>query len=562
MSALRAMLGMTCAITAQAAAMAPAMAATPVAQGAKAAQDKATPAPAGAERAPDTFMIAAFDISGVTALPQAEIERLVYPFEGPGRTNEDVEKARKALQDAYSAHGYGAVLVEVPVQGRDTFAQGVVQIAVSEVPVGQVTVSDSRYHSLWIARAAVPSLAEGKPIDIKALQADITLANHFPDRTINPVFKPGRAPGTLDVDLKVDDHLPLHASVQIDNDASPSTDPLRLTASVRYTNLFQTGQSANATFITSPQDPNQVLVVSGAYNIPVLNSPWSVAISGYYSNSNVASAGGSSVLGKGYQVGVRGQYTLSTDRTQQTISFGPDFKHFDQNIAVNGTGASTAPLRYIPFELSYAINGATEHSSYTLSFGTTFGFRVVRSVICVTYSAGVCTAYDTAFHNREANSNENFFRADLSLDYSYALSSDIIGAFRLTGQIADSHLVTNEQFSGGGQHSVRGYYSSEVVGDDGIAGSFELRSPSFASHFGHWLTEARLFGFVDSAYLRVLSPLPGAVASYSLVSVGGGLNLRIYKHITGQVLGAVPLHSAARTGPGDPQIEFSVKADF
>ena len=40
----------------------------------------------GAERAPDRFMVAAYDVSGVTRLTVDEVERLVYPHEGPDRT--------------------------------------------------------------------------------------------------------------------------------------------------------------------------------------------------------------------------------------------------------------------------------------------------------------------------------------------------------------------------------------------------------------------------------------------------------------------------------------------
>lgn len=517
-------------------------------------------APAGAERAPAKFVIQAFDISGVTALPTGEVERLVYPFAGPDRSDEDVESARKALQDAYAARGFGAVVVEVPVQSRDTFAQGIVQLAVSEVPLGLLTVSDSRYHSLAITRAAMPSLAEGKPINVQALQADVAQANRFPDRVINPVFKPGRRPGTLDVDLKVDDHNPLHGSLQIDNDASPSTSPLRVTASARYTNLFQTGQTASLTYIVSPQRLREVQVVAGSYSIPFLNSPWSISISGYYSNSNVASTGDSTVLGAGYQIGERLQYLTASDRLQQTFSFGPDFKDFKQQLKLAGAPASSAPVRYIPIELQYGLSGASDHSNFALTLGGTFGLRVIKGVVC-TQSTGVCVPGDV-FQNREANSFENFVRTDLSFDYSYALANDTVGAFRLTAQVADSHLITNEQYSGGGLRSVRGYYSSEAVGDTGVAASFELRSPSFASIFGSWLTEARVYGFVDSAFLRVIQPLPEVTSRYSLIGVGGGLSVRAFKRITGQVLGAAALHDGVKTKKGDIRMNFLVKGEF
>ena len=283
----------------------------------------------------------AYDVSGVTALSANEVERLVYAHSGPDRTDADVEAARKALQDAYAARGFGAVVVEVPVQEREVFAQGVIQLTVNEVPVGQVRVTDSRYHSLWVARKQLPSLVEGKPLDIPALQADVTQANRFPDRTLNPIFKPGRAPGTIDVDINVDDQRPLHASLNLNNDASPATTQLRAIGTVSYTNLFQTGQSASFTYIVSPLKRSETEVYSGSYTFPLLRTPWSFAISGYYSNSNIAALGGTSVLGNGYQIGARAIYHLASTGNQQQFSIGADYKNFKQNIVIDGALTST-----------------------------------------------------------------------------------------------------------------------------------------------------------------------------------------------------------------------------
>ena len=513
-----------------------------------------------AERAPDTFFIQAIDVTGVTKLPTGEVERLIYPFAGPGKTQNDVEAARKALQDAYAAKGYGAVVVEVPVQKRETFSQGIIQIAVAEAPIGQIHVTDSRYHSLWVARGQVPSLVEGAPVNLTQLQSEITAANRFPDRVIDPVFKPGKVPGTIDVDLKVTDQRPYHASVHMDNDFSPNTTPLRLSTTLRYTNLFQTGQSFTFTYVVAPMNRDDTEVFAGSYVIPLLHSPWSFAISGYRSNSNVSSLGGSSVLGKGYQVGLRAIYALPSKNSSQTISFGPDFKDFQQKILVGDATASSAPVRYIPIEAQYARSGATEHSTYSLSLGTTIGVRAIKQIVCVDVS-GVCSP-ESAFRNREQYSNENFVRGNFSFDYSYAFNNDVIAAFRLTGQLADSHLITNEQFSAGGLQSVRGYYAAEAVGDNGISPSLELRSPSFASHFGKWLTEARLYGFADAAFIKVLNPLPDTKSSFAPIGVGGGLKFRLFNKISGEVLGAVPLSDGTSSKSGEPRVNFELKGEF
>ncbi len=94
-------------------------------------------------------------------------------------------------------------------------------------------------------------------------------------------------------------------------------------------------------------------------------------------------------------------------------------------------------------------------------------------------------------------------------------------AHRISAQIADSHLVTNEQFAAGGLTSVRGYLQSEGVGDDGVSGSFELRLPSIAPHLPGFVDELRMFGFVDAARVHVLRTLPEQTSDFKLLSIGG-----------------------------------------
>ncbi|NWM55094.1 ShlB/FhaC/HecB family hemolysin secretion/activation protein, partial [Escherichia coli] len=77
------------------------------------------------------------------------------------------------LERAYAAKGFEAVEVEIPIQPNETFSQGIVQIAVREAPLGRVQVVDAKHHSAEVARAQVPSLVEGQPINVAALQRDV-----------------------------------------------------------------------------------------------------------------------------------------------------------------------------------------------------------------------------------------------------------------------------------------------------------------------------------------------------------------------------------------------------
>lgn len=535
---------------------------------------EAAPTP---REAPAQFMIAAIDVSGVTKLTNAEIERLVYPHLGPNRTNDDVVAAQKALQDAYAAKGYEAVEVEIPIQPNETFSQGIVQIVVHEAPLGKVQVVDAKHHSAELARAQVPSLVEGQPINIAALQHDVTEANRFPDRQISPKFKAGATPGTVDVDLQVEDSSPVHASIELNNDNSPNTRALRLSGSVQYTNLFGMGHTLSVTSSLAPQDIHQSAVISASYNAPLIGTPWSFLFYGYKSNSNVAALGGTNVLGNGYQIGARVVYRLPSENIFQQISFGPDVKSFDENISLDGRPLQPTHIRYLPLVAEYSLSGADEVSTFGLTLGATAGLRVVKrdacfenpfdgpppdDVLTCRMGNGDTGVVRDQFTGRAIDASENFVHLNLDLNYTRSLVRDFQVALRFSGQLADSSLVTNEQFSVGGMSSVRGYYVSEAVGDDGFVSSIELRSPNLASSLASFTDELRFFTFLDAGYARVRAPAAGQDDDFRIAGMGGGFRLQIFKLLSGEFVVGVPLRPGPVTDRGDPRYSFSLKGAF
>lgn len=529
-----------------------------------------------AREAPASFLIAAIDVSGATKLSAAEIETLIYPFLGPDRTNADVIAAQKALQRAYAAKGYEAVDVEIPVQPNETFSQGIVVLAVHEAPLGTVAVVDAKHHAAETARAQVPSLVAGQPINIAALQRDVAEANRFPDRQISPRFKPGAQPGTVDVDLEMEDRSPFHASIDLNNDNSPNTRPLRLSGSVRYSNLWGAGHTLTVTGFVAPQNRKQSTVISGSYNAPLIGSPWSILVYGYRSNSNVAALGGVNVLGNGYQIGVRATYRLPGDRVLQQLSFGPDFKSFKENISLQGKPLQPTRIRYVPLVAEYSASGAGERSSFGATLGVTGGLRVVKRDACfespfagpppsdvLTCKLGDATGIVAdQFTGRAIDASENFIHLNLDLNYTRSLVQDVQLALRLSGQLADSSLITNEQFSIGGVTNVRGYYVSEAVGDDGVNGAIELRTPDWGAAIGGLVDSLRFFGFVDAGYARVRAPAAGQQRSFRLVGAGGGFRLQLFRLVTGELVVGVPLRRGPISDRGDPRTVFSLKGEF
>ncbi|MDR3508721.1 MAG: ShlB/FhaC/HecB family hemolysin secretion/activation protein [Caulobacteraceae bacterium] len=493
-----------------------------------------------------TFDVNAIDVDGNTLLDETSLETAVYPYMGPGRTRADVSAARQSLENTYRAKGYQSVIVEIP---RQTVADGVVKLHVVEAPVGHLRVVGSKYHSLTAVETAIPALAEGKVPDFQQAQAEITEANRLPDRQVTPVIRAGQVPGTIDIDLKVADQEPLHGSLELNNQSSPSTKPLRLTANLRYDNLWQAGHSASATYEVAPQRRADGEVIAGSYVAPVWNTPFSVLVFGFNSNSNLATLGGVNVLGKGYDIGVRAIYQYRTlGSISQSLSFGADFKHFTESVRLGGGAVSAGAVSYTPLSATYTLRRQAQ-STTTASLALTANLRGLGDG-------------DVGFQTKRANARADFFHANLDIEHTRPLWGGFEGNVRVSGQITDKPLVSSEQFSIGGFSSVRGYLEAEAVGDNGAFGSVELRSPILLKSFSGVIDDFRVFTFADAAGAWVLLPQAEQKRAFTLYSAGFGTRFRLMDHLTGDLIAAVPLTPGPTRSDDRAYATFSLKAEF
>lgn len=494
-----------------------------------------------------TFDINAIDVDGNTLLDEVALEAAVYPYAGPGRTAADVASAQRSLENAYRAKGYQSVVVEVP---RQTVADGVVRLHVVEAPIGRLRVVGSKYHSLTAVETAIPALGEGQVPNFQLAQAQINEANRLPDRQVTPVIRAGEVPGTIDVDLKVADQAPLHASLEVNNQSSAFTTPLRLTANVRYDNLWQLGHSLSATYQVAPQRRTDGEVYAGSYLAPLWNTPFSVLVFGFNSNSNLATLGGVNVLGRGYDIGARAVYQFPAHGpVSQSLSFGADYKHFLEFVQLSNGAASNGAVSYAPLSATYTIRQQTE-SSTTASVAITANLRGLGDG-------------DSGFQLKRANARADFIRVNLDIDHTQPLWRGFEGNLRVSGQITNAPLVSSEQFSMGGAASVRGYLEAEAVADTGVFGSIELRSPVMFKSLTGVLDNVRLYTFVDDANGRVLEPQAEQQGSFSLYSAGLGTRFQLLDHLNGDLFAAIPLKSGpSRANSGRPYGTFSLKAEF
>lgn len=519
-------------------------------------------APAQKPAAPlQRFDIDDFAVQGADKLPQVEIEEAIYPFLGPNKSADDVEKARAALEKAYHDKGFQTVSVAVPQQN---VTGGVVTLKVTELKVGRLRVKNSRYFDLDRIKDSAPSLKEGSVPNFGDVTKDIVSLNQWPDRRVTPALRAGVAPGTVDVDLNVEDKAPLHASLEVNNRQSPSTTASRVSATVHYDNLWQLGHSLSFTYQVAPERPSDAEVFSGSYMARVPNADWlNLLFYSVKSNSNVATIGGTNVVGPGLIIGERAVITLPTrEGLFHTLSAGVDYKHFDQTVKL-GTDGFSSPVTYYPFVASYSATFQEEKFTTQFNAGVTYNIRTLSS------------PFDE-FDAKRFKASPSFTHFNLDVSHTQELPEGFQLYGKVQGQIADGPLVSSEQLSLGGLDTVRGYLESEVLGDNGAIANFELRTPNVGGLLQNELksetgdgkprfvtfNDWRFFTFMDGGYASILQPLVGQQSSFVEWSYGVGTRFKTFDYFNGMVAFSVPGVTQAFTRANNPRVSFRIWGEF
>lgn len=506
---------------------------------------------APASEAPPTFDLMEMQVDGNTVLDRTLIEKQLYPFLGPHKTVDDVEKARQALEGLYKDKGYPTVLVDIPEQD---VVDGLVRLKVVEGAVQRLKITGSRYFWLGKIREKVPALAEGQVPYMPKVQEQVgELGKESADRQVTPVFRAGTTPGTTEVELLVKDQLPVHGSLEMNGRNSEHTSRSRLIGSLRYDNLWQSFHSASLQYQVSPENSNEVDVWSGTYVLPTHWADTRLAFYGIGISSNTqlgASVGSLAVVGSGNIYGVRLSKPLpGLDAYNHSLNVGFDYKSFNQGITQQGQDQQTTPISYMPFFVGYDASWRYPGVQTTLNSALHFALHGLAST-------------DREFENRRYNAKGSFAYVTSELKHLRELPWDMRLAARASGQISNMPLISNEQFAVGGPQSVRGYHQTEQLGDDGANLSLELQSPLLKRHDWDFVQNLRLHVFFDYAYLWIEQPLAPNPNHYLLAGTGTGLRLQFFKNWLGELDWAYPLEKQGTVNVGSQRVDFRLAYEF
>jgi hemolysin activation/secretion protein len=491
------------------------------------------------------FGIGEFVIEGNTIFHDDRLLPVLKPFLGSGKTAGDVEAARSALEKYHHQNGYPTALVNIPEQ---TVEDGVVRLEVIESKIRRVKTSGNRYFTRERLLNMMPAFRPGEILFLPAVKQQLARVNRNPDLKVAPVLMPGKKLGTVDVEFKIKDKLPLHGGLEYNNRSTHATSDTRLNASLRYDNLWQKEHSLSLQYQTAPEETEEVQLLVASYGMP---SPFDkddlLTLYGLVSDSDTATAEGISVKGKGLILGLRYMIILPPlESLYHDLVLGIDYKDFDDTIA----DEIETPLQYLPLCAKYTAVLPDAWGQTSLSWGVTFNLRQASSD-------------ENDFEEKRRATDGNFFYTTLELQRDQKLFGGSRLWLKADGQLADQALISNEQYSAGGIESVRGYKESEVVGDDAVHGIAELRLPDLGALLGiaGWI-EFNPYLFYDIAAVRLQDPVSGEDPNTTIAGAGVGGRGYLLKWFEYQLDWAVALEETDKTRKDEQLVHFRVQFKF
>lgn len=506
----------------------------------------------------EATLVKGLEITGETAFfeglksvtePGWTVERLIRE-EVIGRyltADEVKDLCRRITADEFAAQKY--LLAYVAMEGDGMPADGMLRLIVRTGKFGYITIMNEptpgedslvflEYYFSTAQLRRKFSMLPGDAFDYGLLQRELYGVNSHPDLTVNADLnvKQGEdGDKVVDVDLLVQEQMPLHAALQIDNLGTENADEWRAGLTLQYLNLTRAWDPLTLN-LTSAFD-GSVMSASASYQRPFGDTTLTIFGGGTEVDIDDVLAGVDSE-GEGYFGGLQLRTPLyqSTDHHLGLMA-GYTRRRASDALTVAGTVIDPDRRQLDMAPLSFGL----EYRNLALDGWNGRNFMDYTFVVAARDFLG--SDGDDAFQAYSGNPRVD---ADYNLHRLRAARLQRLpgadGRWQLylkgEGQIAGVTLADPERFAIGGMGTVRGYPERVALGDDGWVATIEVRTPILDRNSLKSTDEAyeepneslQFVLFNDWGLVRNRHELAGEADSVEMVSVGAGLRLSVTQY--------------------------------
>lgn len=427
-------------------------------------------------------VVRAIEIEGSTVFGDEDFRALLAPWVGRELGSEDLVAVRDAVTRLYVERGYlnsGAVVPDQDLEG------GVLRIRVVEGRLVGIEVDGVRHYRPGVLRRRV-ALGAAVPLDVAKLEESLQILQQDPRiERVHARLRPGERPGDALLELRVEEARRWQVELGTDNWSNPAFGGVEGEVHARDENLLGFGDSLGARF----RGGEGIWRVDAGYDIPVSARGTLVRVAGEFSDSEIVEKPFSEldIETRYYSARIGVEHPVyRTLRTQVRLGLSGDWRRARTRIcafedilggcdpfAFPGTGAdeddgrtTVAALR-LSQELVRRDQNQVIAARSLLSVGLPILGASDRDIPAGALGLGGLRQPDGQFVAWLAQ-----------LQWARRFEPwGVQAIFRVDAQLATDTLPSLERFPLGGHLSVRGYRENQLVRDQGVATSLELRIP-------------------------------------------------------------------------------------
>jgi len=485
--------------------------------------------------------------------PDALSTRLA-PFLGKPLSFQLISQIQVEVTRHYREAGLPLVNVTIPPQ---EISDGGLQVNVITFLLGEKRLAgESRTPSEFILKQL--RTMKGDEVVPANLSADIDWLNQNPHRGIQGVFEPGKAYGTTDIVLEVEDRRPWSGYVGLSNTGTSGTFKTRFFTGFNTTALPWPDHQLSYRFTAAPQnvtefrlfrngDEKGYLSHALSYFVPITTKSGQrrkLTFEALYADSFTDT--GAATSARNLNTSLSAELAVPLARsTRGAFTVSPElfgklaYETLDKNQFFGGALASAEDVTNI--RASIGARASTR--------GKLFG-QNARGNFAISLEAGQSDS--------SLNGNDSYAYLTFSGGQTIALPGENSLAVSLRGQLAGNDLTSLDQFGVGGVGTVRGYETNEVSGNSGAALSIELRGKPITTAAAGANTVIQPYGFFDFGYAGTTN----VTDDQELASIGFGVNSQLGNGLTAKAEAAYALNSLSETEKGDFTLHFELVGRF
>lgn len=417
---------------------------------------------------PGKIIVEKFEVEGSTVFSADKLAEVTQDFTNKPISFAELLKAADVVTKLYLDEGYITSGAFIPGNQSFQVEGGVVKIQVVEGTLESIEVSGTKRLNSNYVRSRL-AIATGKPLNQNKLLQALRLLQLDPlIKNIKADLAAGIRPGTNILNIEVKPAKTRTAKIKLDNNRAPSIGSFQRQVQLNEANLLGLGDSLNVAY--SNTDGSDSVNVN--YKLPV--NPRNGTLAFNYSNSSTKVIEEPfdflDIKGDSQEYGITFRQPVIQTPTKE-LGLGISAAHRTSDIgfleAVTGE------------RLPYPSPGVDSDGKSKVSVVRLFQDWTQRNNKEVfaarsQFSVGI-NALDATVNENAPDSEFLSWRGQAQ--WVRLLAPETLIFLRTDAQIANGGLLASEQIGAGGQATVRGYRQDQILSDNAVLASAELRYP-------------------------------------------------------------------------------------